>query len=46
MHAKGRNFQMEYSLYQGERERLLNALNVNLMGDNKDEVIKDLFRNN
>ena len=40
------HFMMECSLYQGERERLFNALNVDIRDDNKEEVFKDLFRNN
>ena len=40
------HFVMECSLYQGERERFFNTLNVNTRDDNKEEVFRVLFRNN
>ena len=40
------HFMMECSLYQGEMERFFNGLNVDVRDDNKEEVLKALFRSN
>ena len=37
---------MECNLYNDERERLFNVLDINIRDGNKEEIFKDLFRKN
>jgi len=40
------HFMMECNLYNDERERLFNVLDINIRDGNKEEIFKDLFRKN